>query len=299
MKLTGIHFLLTYQCTFECQHCFVWGSPWQTGVFTLDQIRHVLRQATDLGTVNSIYFEGGEPFLYYAILLQAVHEAAEAGFSVGIVSNAYWATSVTDALECLRPFAGKLSNLTVSSDLFHYSEAVSLQSQNAASAAQALGIPLGVISIDQPQVVETQYVSGQLPEGDSGVMYRGRAAAELAANVRHHPWEIFTTCPYEDLRDPGRLHLDPLGNLHICQGISIGNVFEQPLREIVESYNPDSHPVCGALLAGGPVELIKRYHLPHEEQYADACHACDHARHLLRDQFPAILLPDQMYVRPQ
>ena len=34
MKLSGLHLLLTCQCTFECDHCFVWGSPWQSGVMT-------------------------------------------------------------------------------------------------------------------------------------------------------------------------------------------------------------------------------------------------------------------------
>ena len=38
MKLTGLHLLLTYQCTFECDHCFVFGSPAQTGVMTIAQI---------------------------------------------------------------------------------------------------------------------------------------------------------------------------------------------------------------------------------------------------------------------
>ena len=38
MKLEGLHILLTYQCTYECDHCFVWGSPWQTGTLTFEQI---------------------------------------------------------------------------------------------------------------------------------------------------------------------------------------------------------------------------------------------------------------------
>ena len=90
MKLSGLHLLLTYQCTFECDHCFVWGSPWQTGTMTLEDIRHIVREAQDLGTITSLYFEGGEPFLYYATLLAGVRLAREAGFEVGIVSNSYW-----------------------------------------------------------------------------------------------------------------------------------------------------------------------------------------------------------------
>ena len=84
MKLTGLHILLTYQCTYECEHCFVWGSPRQSGTLTLEQVEDILKQAKDAG-VESIYFEGGEPFLYYAILSKGVRLAAEMGFSVGIV----------------------------------------------------------------------------------------------------------------------------------------------------------------------------------------------------------------------
>ena len=104
MKLTGLHLLLTYQCTFECDHCFAWGSPWQEGTMTLKNIGDILQQAKDLGTVNWMYFEGGEPFLYYATMVRAIKEAAEQGFQVGIVSNAYWATSLEDAIEWLLPF---------------------------------------------------------------------------------------------------------------------------------------------------------------------------------------------------
>ena len=45
MKLTGIHFLLTYACTYECDHCFVHSSPFATGTMTLGQVRDVLDQA--------------------------------------------------------------------------------------------------------------------------------------------------------------------------------------------------------------------------------------------------------------
>ena len=43
MELTGLHLLLTYQCNLECDHCFVWGSPWQSGTMTLQNVRE--RQA--------------------------------------------------------------------------------------------------------------------------------------------------------------------------------------------------------------------------------------------------------------
>jgi hypothetical protein len=161
--------------------------------------------------------------------------------------------------------------------------------------AEQLGIPLGVISIAEPEAANAAPAVGQLPEEESAVMYRGRAAEKLVARARRRSWRHFTECPYEDLREPGRLHVDPLGNLHICQGISVGNLYRTPLSEICESYDPDAHPVTGPLLAGGPVELVRRYGLPHEDMVADACHLCSEACRALRSRFPSILVPDQMF----
>jgi len=295
MELSGLHLLMTYQCNLECDHCFVWGSPRQSGTMTLRDVRHILQQAEDLGTVNWIYFEGGEPFLYSAVLLKSIQKAASMGFQVGIVSNGYWATAEEDAIECLQSFTGLIQDLSISSDLYHWHEKFSPQAKNATVAAKQLRIPLGVISIDQPEATNAASAIGQLPAGESAVLYRGRAAEKLVAQAARRPWEQFTECLYEDLRDPGRLHVDPFGNLHICQGISLGNLFEKPLREICETHGPDSHPITGPLLEGGPVELIRHYELPHEERYVDACHLCYEARRTLRRRFPEILAPDQMY----
>jgi MoaA/NifB/PqqE/SkfB family radical SAM enzyme len=295
MELSGVHLLLTYQCTLECEHCFVWGSPWQSGTMTISQLRNLLEQARSTGTVKWFYFEGGEPFLYYPIMVVGVREAAAMGFGVGIVSNGYWAVEVEDAIEWLKPLAGLVRDLSISSDIFHWGEEVHILVQNMRSAAEALGIPVGFISIAQPDVDEVMAAAGQLPLGESGVMFRGRAAQTLVSRTNLHPWDGFSECPFEDLREPGRVHIDPYGNLHICQGISLGNVFETPLVDICEGYDPDTHPITGPLLRGGPVALVRDYGLHHDEAYADACHLCDFARRQLRQRFPEILMPDQMY----
>ena len=295
MRLSGLHLLFTYQCNLECDHCFVWGSPWQSGTLTLRNVRRILQQAQDVGTVEWIYFEGGEPFLYYAVLLKAVQDAASMGFQVGIVSNGYWATDVEDALEWLSPFTNLIQDLSISSDLYHWSEKLSQQAQNASAAAEQLGIPLGVISISEPEEMNTASAISQLPEGESTVMYRGRAVEKLVPKAARWPWEQFTECPFENLLEPGRVHVDPYGNLQICQGISLGNLFNTPLVEICETYDPKLHPITGPLLDGGPAELVRRYALPHEETYADACHLCSEACRTLRERFPEVLMPDQMY----
>jgi pyruvate-formate lyase-activating enzyme len=95
---------------------------------TIADIREILNQAKEAGTVDWIYFEGGEPFLYYQTMLAGIDRALELGFKVGVVTNSYWATSDEDARLWLTPLAGKIQDLTISSDLFHFSEKVSRQS---------------------------------------------------------------------------------------------------------------------------------------------------------------------------
>ena len=232
-------------------------------------------------------------------MVRGVHEAARLGFKVGIVSNAYWANAEKDATEWLKPFSNLIQGLSISSDLYHYNEKLGPKMRNACAAADKLEIPVGVFTIAQPDVTDAACAVGQLPAGESGVLYRGRAVEKLAARAPQKPWRDFTECPFEDLRDPGRVHVDPLGHLHICQGISMGNLFDAPLKEICNTFDPDSHPITGPLLEGGPSELVRRYGLSHEETYADACHLCYEARRQLRSRFPEILTPDQMYGVPQ
>jgi len=295
LALTGLHLLLTYRCDKECDHCFVWGSPQQSGTMALRDVQTILEQGRTLGTVEWIYFEGGEPFLYYPVLVRGVEKAKEAGFRVGIVTNAYWATTVEDAIKWLEPLAGKVKDLSVSSDLFHGDEEISQQARNACAAAEKLGIPAGIIvtlRLDEPG---GKVPKGQLAVGEWKVMHRGRAAEKLVEGLPRRGWTEFTECPHEDLRRPERVHIDPLGHVHICQGISLGNLFKQDLTEICEVYDPERHPIIGPLLRGGPAELARRYGLEHEEGYVDACHLCYTARARLRHRFPEILVPDQMY----
>ena len=66
---------------------------------TLEQINVVLSEAQKLGSVQDIYFEGGEPFLVYSLLKDGVLAARRKGFSVGIATNGFWAKDEEDAIQ--------------------------------------------------------------------------------------------------------------------------------------------------------------------------------------------------------
>jgi len=262
---------------------------------TVETVEHILAEAEALGTIEWIYFEGGEAFLNLDILWSGIRKAKERGFNVGIVTNAYWATADADAIEWLQPFAGSVDDFSISSDAYHGSDEGVNYPEIARRAARQLDIPVDFISVAQPEAALVPGAAGKLPAGESAVLYRGRAAELLAPRVDGEHWERFAECPWENLRHPGRIHVDPFGHMHICQGISIGNLLEQPLTEIIAGYDPNQHPIVGPLLNGGPAEIVRRYGLPHQDQYADHCHLCYESRRALRQRFPDVLTPDQMY----
>ena len=299
--LTQVHFILTYMCTLECEHCFVCGSPAAEGTFTASQIRSILDQAKKIGTIDTVYFEGGEPFLFYPVLLEGIRLVRSRGLSVGIVTNGYFATSDENARCFLEPIKKLgIADFSVSDDVFHYENRKENAARRATETAQRLGLPTLVLALD-PEGSEPdnraeirEEKKGVITEG--GIMFRGRAAAKLSGNARLHDWKQFTSCPYEDLVNPSRLHVDAYGNLQICQGICIGNVWVKPLDELVRDYSPKDHQVCGPLIEGGPARLAEVLgYTPPAAGVADACHLCWLARKACRGQFPGVLEPAQVY----
>ncbi len=298
MMLTGIHFLLTYACNLECDHCFVYSGPNAKGTFTLNQVKKVLDDLTKIGTIEWVYFEGGEPFLFYPLMLQGIKLAHDLDFKTGLVTNGYWAISVEDCGLWLKPLCELgVSDFTVSDDLFHYEDEKDSPAKRALTAAKRLGLPTGSICIEKPTVktgIDKEQDKGA-PVIGGGAMFRGRAAEKLVEGLPKRPWEEFKECPYEDLRHPKRVHIDSYGNVHLCQGLSMGNMWEHSLSKLVKDYDAESHPICRPLVRGGPASLTKEYNVTHEKEYIDACHLCYLTRLKLIDRFPQYLAPRQVY----
>ncbi len=296
MTISSLHLLQTYQCTYECDHCFVCSSPEAEGVMTIADIRHILDEAQKSGTIKSIYFEGGEPFLYYQTMLWGLRAAKEYGFRVGIVTNAYWAVSVEDAIEWLRPIQEiGIADLSISDDAYHYGEEVENLAKNAIKAAKKLGLPVGTIAIEDPRNTDSPEAFKGEPVVGGRVLCKGRAVSKLVEDLPTKAWNTFNECLEEDFANQGRVHIDPYGYVHVCQGITIGNLKQTPLHEILANFDSDKHPICGPIQKGGPVELVQKFGVNHEEKYVDECHLCYDARMKLRKSYPQILAPDQLY----
>src|SRR3974390_1498673 len=296
--LTGVHVLLTYQCTGECDHCFLHCGPQREGTFTLSQLRELLHEVKQIGTIKTVYFEGGEPFLFYAVLLAGLRMVRDADLRSGIVTTGYWATSQEDAEQWLRPTVGLgVADFSVSDDEFHSSKGDESPGAIAYRAARTLGLPCARICIERPTCAPSSDRGGDKgqPVTGGGVLFKGRAAEKLTAGLPVRPWQELTTCPHEELASPERVHVDAFGNVHVCQGVSIGNMWTTQLSELVRAYDATKHPIVGPLVEGGPARLVERLGVEVADGYVDECHLCYTARKLLQPVFPQLLAPAQVY----
>ena len=296
LKVNGVHFLLSYSCTYTCVHCFLHCSPEARGTFTCEQLRRAFAQIELMGTVDTVYFEGGEAFLYYPLLLEGLRLAASLGLRAGIVTNAYWATSVEDAEIWLKPIrAVGIADFSVSDDDFHQVPGESNPAMAACAAAVKLGIPCGTIRIEPPLASPGEAADRGQPVSGGPVLFKGRAAENLTHGMPRRRRTELTTCPYEDLDAPSRVHVDSYGNVHLCQGLSMGNMWETPLARLIDEYDGRRHPICGPLLKGGPSALADEYGIELRDEFVDECHCCYTIRKGLLERFPGYLAPRQVY----
>lgn len=299
MPLQAVHLILTYKCTSECSHCFLHCGPGQPGAMTLMGMEGLLEQAASIDSVTHAYFEGGEPMLYYPLVRAGIERSQELGLSTGVVTCGYYATTVPDGRLWLRPLKELgLGSLEVSIDRLHGDGETKANARNLVDAARELGLDVSVLSVCDPREEEcAEATDTRTGEEPSPIMHRGRAAHEMVEGLELRPLDGFTECPFEDLESPTRVHVDPYGNVHVCQGILAGNVWDGSLPQVVRGYSPRDHPVLGPLIEGGPLALAEATGVGLGRDYASECHACYSIRRELRQNpdYRGTLGPAQVY----
>ncbi|MDY7000677.1 MAG: hypothetical protein SVS15_02695 [Thermodesulfobacteriota bacterium] len=299
--LSGVHILLSYTCLYQCDHCFLHCSPASGGTFTFAKLKRLLDQAAEMDTVRRVAFEGGEPFLFYPLMVQGIEYARKLGFEIEAVTNGYWALDPEDAKHWLGPLVeAGLSMLDVSDDELHHGDADPSPAKAALKAAREMGLESHAFTLDPPTVRrDAEGKQRGEPIVGGGIRFRGRAADKLVSGLPRRDWREFGKCPDEDLVAPRRVHVDALGLVQLCQGVSIGNIWRRPLKDIMRDYDPEAHPICRPLLHGGPAGLAREQGLDRAEDFpdgfVDACHLCYHARRAIWESFPEELAPPQAY----
>jgi pyruvate-formate lyase-activating enzyme len=295
-------------CTYHC-------SPWSGGLLNSKVAVQALAEAAR-HPLRYVMLFGGEPFLTYNLLLELTHESKRlTDAPVTVFTNAFWATSRRRALALLKPLADAgTSRLYLSLDSYHADYVSPGRVATAALMADHLGlevftdaaIPPG-LSAGNPEARRTRAIIRKF-ERKTGirVIEKPFTSTGRAAALPDGPPEDLSICRLPDylgcsLAAPRGVELHPGGEVCLCSGISLGNLENLSLGEILASYDPECHPVLGPLLHGGPGALLKmavdrgRLEPGVLRSPTSRCRACYIARSALRPDFPEALRPAQCY----
>lgn len=308
MAISGLHLLVTYKCNARCRHCFLFAGPERSGIMSSDFALRLVREAADIPRLDHIFIEGGEPFLYPNLMLDIVKAADEHGLWVGALSNGFWAVSADRARDVLAPLAAAgLKSLSVSTDAWHQEFVPRDRPLMAAEVALELGIDTDVMvcgpadgsqrAMAQHEVEVIEAALSSVSVSSGGVRCRGRAATTMLDDGQES-WNTLTQCR-ESLTRPGRVHVGPNGEVHLCQGLLLGERAEaRSLAQVLSGYAAGDHPLAARLSAGGPAELARfaqSFGWRPRGLYGDSCDLCFDVRAHLRSRFPHLIGPPEMF----
>jgi hypothetical protein len=324
VDIQGIAAIVTYSCNLSCSHCFFDGrnSKARLSVEILEQAL-----AAESATLSWLHFTGGEPLLDPEQLIDLLQTARKVYHGdIGIASNGYWGRDSVRAGELVRRLKDLgVNGISLSVDSFHQPE-VPLEAVGAAAeavAAAGLNRHSWLVAcvraddegngLNQKTLAMARQLSeiSGLPVAETAVRSIGRGAGKGSAQRRGSDVETATRIPQGLCRDlacclgengpfdPQMVWIDPYANVMICYGLTIGSLRRRTLTEILEDYDPLSHPLLRSLAEQGPKGLYALAEQlgvsPGSGPFFGECDLCFHSRRALRAQFPEILGPPECY----
>jgi len=317
-----IDFLVTFRCPSRCKHCCYRAGPERKGNMQSRDVQRYLEELSNTQTLESVGAHGGEPFLYFELLLSFFRKARELGIDKRwVITNGFWAKTNKIArmkLEKLKN-AG-LKSITFSVDGFHQ-EFIPLDTvKKGIKASTKIGFErvcvdsyfLGCPDNKNSYNLTTKRALEELSNME-GVEFHLRKAdfegrgAELANKIELKEEIPRGKCqaPFwigEDIRNPRGVEIDFAGNVTLCPGIRIGKVGSRSLTQILEDYNCSEHPILSIIAREGPIGLWKlasEKGFSQKKNFADECHLCYEMRKFLRQHYPQHLAPMNCYSEPE
>ncbi len=181
---------LTLGCPLRCSHCCYGAGVGVSGSMSQGDMVRTIREAATFGSVRTVHFSGGDPFLLPDLMIAGIRLATELGMRTAAVTSGYWGKTPKRALATLEPMAAAgLSELSVSYDDMHAAFLPAAHLVNAVRAARELDLMVYVsVTVEPGSRIDGEEVRRLLgPELDEarvrinevGINTTGRAA-ELA-----------------------------------------------------------------------------------------------------------------------
>ncbi|RLF23684.1 MAG: hypothetical protein DRM97_04475 [Thermoprotei archaeon] len=316
--------ILSYRCTCEGRHCMYACSPrWSNDWFRLDDLKQILSKLAYyfmrfyphnvqgvLGLNYGLHFTGGEPFLNFNLLLEAIRIAKEFKIpSVFVETNCFWCVNDDSKRLLLRLKEAGLDGILISINPFtvefvpyenmlralKYS--IEVFGRNNVMLYHPLYYELLNLINAKGRIEFEEFVRRLLSKSpallsrslDPGILLpMGRLVYRLEKLYEHYPARQFfnEACTYE-LTRPWHIHIDCYCNYvpGYCAGISLGDA--RRLNEMVENgIELDDRPILQALCMGlGHLYRFAVENYGYRERrdgYISKCHLClDIRRHIV------------------
>jgi hypothetical protein len=316
--------ILSYRCTNGCAHClYNCGPKWERQPISAQTLQEALKAIAIWPQTPQVHFTGGEPFLYFDLLLQGVRYATQLGIPRYVETSASWCT---DEAKTIQQFAALeqagLQAILISCSPFHAERIPPIRTMRAIQAAldvfgkeRVIVYLPGFIEVLQQFDLErptplSRYEQAfgaerarQILWQGYGIISGGRAGYHLGQIAAHYAPAEFKgeNCNWELLYGQ-HSHFDLYGNFipSFCGGLTVGSWRKLP--QILADFQAGHYPpLIQLLVERGPYGLLKMAqakfgYTPLAEGYTGKCHLCvDVRRHLAAAGNFAELRPQGFY----
>ena len=294
---TDVVLNLTLRCPLRCSHCCYRSGPKASGVMSTRLMSRTIRSAASLGSVRTVHFSGGEPFLVPDLLISGVRLATRLGLRSAAVTSAYFAGTPGRAKTAIAPVAAAgLRELSVSYDDIHAAFVSPEHVVNAIDCATRFGLDVFVsVTVEPGSRIDAAHVRRLLGLAESdesvrvlevGLNTTGRAAdladeagrtARASGTAAYRGPCRSVLCTIQVTAD-GRV-LPCCGVLPHSERMQIGSMHtSKGLLEAVQSARQD--PLWRRIAAEGPVTLLAEAtagtdHAIAPNRLDGLCAACD------------------------
>ena len=294
--LSSIGFSITARCPAACHHCIMEAGPHRKDEMSLADLRAWMEQAAlyRQGYIKSVVITGGEPFYNLALLRSSLECAASLGLIPIVITNAYWATSLSTAIEILESLPA-IRILTVSTDVHHQLFIPLANAKNALLAARALHLPHNAAVCFEKEgdpahrttKAELERVLDPRLVRSAPTLHVGRALRKLKAErfetTTDYPMFPCTAADYPTIFPDGKVIgcMGIVKDLPAGHPLLLGNVRQRPLADLLDE--SEQNTALHVLRVWGPGRLLTMLqeagaaqHMP--ERYAkygccDLCYA--------------------------
>jgi len=293
---------LGYRCNLNCPSCFI-GEKLNDheSVISYEDAIQAIESTAALQTVGSVAFVGGEPFLYYDLMLKiASYTWKHYQCQLNVSTNATWAKSIEQARVLIQPLLDRgLRWILVSLDEFHIKSGRLACVANCLSVCMEAGLEVSIQTLQHLKAIDTATFRNKLSEylevdSINWITNPVSAIGNAAVRIKREYMQWYDSIPEGGCSAGEILNLQPDGDIKPCCGagllskrLSLGNIKHHSIYEMVKKAEVD--PILNLLVSSqGPIGLAKLLEkrgysqlVERHAPFTDACYAC-HA--FLEDQ---------------